>query len=90
MSDLAQNGGEKVSLAVPLHAVERAIADLRRGSVVVLHGAGHALMVQAAEGATREGLARLRALSHNPPALALTARRANLLDLTDNPIGTVR
>jgi GTP cyclohydrolase II len=77
-------------LPAPLQAVERAISDLRRGSVVVVHGSGHALMVLAAEGVTREGLARLRALSHNPPGLALTARRASLLTLTDNPIGTVR
>ena len=77
-------------LPAPLQAVERAIADLRRGSVVVVHGSDQALMVLAAEGVTRDGLARLRALSHNPPGLALTARRASLLALTDNPVGTVR
>lgn len=81
---------DALPLPTPLQAVERAIADLRRGAVVVLQGAGHALMVQAAESATREGLARLRALSHASPALALTARRANLIGLTDNPVGTVR
>ncbi|MEK9660972.1 MAG: hypothetical protein VW644_04425, partial [Alphaproteobacteria bacterium] len=81
---------DALPLPSPLQAVERAIADLRRGCVIVLQGIGHALMVQAAEGATREGLARLRALSHTSPAMTLTARRASLLGLTDNPVGTVR
>ena len=81
---------ETLPLPAPLQAVERAIADLRRGATVVLRGRGHALLVHAAEGATRETLARLRALSPNAPSLALTARRASLLNLTDSTNGTVR
>jgi GTP cyclohydrolase II len=92
MTETSPTTSRQNALPLPasLQAVERAIADLRRGSVVILQGNGNALMVLAAEGATREGLARLRALAHNPPGLALTARRANLLGLTDNPAGTVR
>ena len=46
-----------------LQSVERAIADLRRGSIVIVAGNEHALLVQAAEGLTREALARISALS---------------------------
>jgi GTP cyclohydrolase II len=89
-SNATSSRDNALPLPAPMQAVERAIADLRRGATVVLHGRGRAVMVQSAEGVTREGLARLRALAHNPPALVLTARRASLLGLTGNPIGTVR
>ncbi|MGE0254733.1 MAG: GTP cyclohydrolase II [Alphaproteobacteria bacterium] len=73
-----------------LQAVERAIADLRRGAIVVLHGRGRALLTLAAEGTSREALARLRALSRSDPALVLTGRRAHLLGFVDGGDGSVR
>lgn len=79
-----------VPLPVTLQSVERAIADLRRGAVVVVAGNGHALILQAAEGVTRDALARLTAFSKGPLSLVLTARRALILGLTDNPKGAVR
>ena len=66
------------------------MADLRRGAIVVVAGYGHALMLQAAEGMTRDALTRLRAISKGRPSLLLTARRASILGLTDSPKGTVR
>ena len=42
------------------------------------------------EGVTREALARLAAFSKSTPSLLLTARRASILGLTDNPKGAVR
>ncbi|MDH3739369.1 MAG: GTP cyclohydrolase II [Alphaproteobacteria bacterium] len=79
-----------IPLPVALQSVERAIADLRRGAVVVVVGNGHALIVQAAEGLTRDALARLTALSKQTPSLLLTARRALILGLTTDPRGAVR
>jgi len=73
-----------------LQAVERAIADLRRGAIVVLHGRGRALLTLAAEGTSREALARLRALSRSDPSLVLTGRRAHLLGFVDAGEGSVR
>ncbi|NNE85594.1 MAG: GTP cyclohydrolase II [Alphaproteobacteria bacterium] len=75
---------------VALQSVERAISDLRRGAIVVVVGNGHALVVQAAEGVTREALARVAALSKGTPSLLLTARRAAILGLTNDPKGAVR
>ena len=66
------------------------MADLRRGAVVVVAGNGPALMLQAAEGLTRDALSRLGALSKGTPSLLLTARRASILGLTDSPKGAVR
>ena len=79
-----------IPLPAVLQSVERAMADLRRGAIVVVAGNGHALIVQAAEGLTRDALARLTALSKGTPSLLLTARRASILGLTDNPKGAVR
>ncbi len=88
---LAKQGTQRaLPLAATLQSVERAIADLRRGAIVVVAGKGHALMLQAAEGVTREALARLTALSKGTPSLLLTARRALILGLTDNVKGAVR
>lgn len=77
-------------LPITLQSVERATADLRRGAVVVIAGNGHALLVQAAEGLRRDALARLAALSKQTPSLLLTARRASILGLTNDPRGAVR
>ncbi len=79
-----------IPLPVTLQAVERAIADLRRGAVTVIAGNDHALMLQAAEGTTHDALARLAALSKETPALLLTARRASILGLSELPSGAVR
>ncbi|MFT5181781.1 MAG: GTP cyclohydrolase II, partial [Alphaproteobacteria bacterium] len=77
-------------LPVALQSVERAIADLRRGAIVLVAGNGHALIVQAAEGLTRDALSRMMALSKSAPSLLLTARRASILGLTDHSKGAVR
>jgi len=67
-----------------LVAVDRAIAELRRGGMVVLcvQGTPSALMM-AAEGATSQGLDRLAELAGSPPKAALTARRAAVLKLAE-------
>ncbi|MDE0779256.1 MAG: GTP cyclohydrolase II [Alphaproteobacteria bacterium] len=73
-----------------LQPVERAIGDLRRGATIVLLADDHALLVQAAEGTTAAYLARISSLSKSTPALLLTARRAALLNLTEQAEGAVR
>lgn len=65
-----------------LRAVERALADLRRGRpVAVTGGGGAAVLVLAAEAATAESLRQLAATAMAEPALVLTARRAAVLGL---------
>jgi GTP cyclohydrolase II len=60
-------------------AVDRAIAEFRRGDVVFLSGAtGEAALVQAAEGASAGGFARMRAEGAEL-LLAVTGRRAAAL-----------
>ena len=86
----ARDNRRAVPLPLTLQSVERAMADLRRGAVVVVAGNGHALLLQVAEGVTRDALARLTAFAKIPPSLLLTARRAVILGLTDNPSGAVR
>jgi GTP cyclohydrolase II len=58
--------------------------------MVVVAGNEHAIIVQAAEGFTRDALARMAALSKSSPSLLLTARRAAVLGLTDQINGAVR
>lgn len=66
-----------------MRAVERAMAELRRGWPVVLCGGdGAAVLAQAAEAATPDSLRALAEASHNTPEVAITARRAAVLDLT--------
>ncbi|MGF1591832.1 MAG: GTP cyclohydrolase II [Kiloniellaceae bacterium] len=68
--------------AAVLQAVERALAELRRGASIVLYDwSGQGALVQAAEQATPEGLAALAALTGTRPLLLLTARRAQALGL---------
>src|SRR5690606_34389581 len=63
--------------AAVLTAVERALAELRRGAGVVLYDwSGHGAVVQAAEQASPDGLAALTRLTGTEPLLLLTARRA--------------
>ncbi len=65
-----------------LVAVDRAVADLRRGGFVVVYAeSGAAGLVQAAEAVTPEGIARLTALTGKVPVLAITGRRAAVLGL---------
>ncbi|MGE5441450.1 MAG: GTP cyclohydrolase II RibA [Bacteroidota bacterium] len=68
---------------VSLRAVERALADLRRGrAVAIAAGGGIASVTLAAEAATSERLRALREMSASEPVLVLTARRAAVLGLT--------
>jgi GTP cyclohydrolase II len=65
-----------------LVAVDRAVAELRRGDMVVLQSAdGTAALVLAAEAANGETLARLARLAARPPCVVLTGRRAAILGL---------
>jgi GTP cyclohydrolase II len=73
---------ETTTDAAVLRAVERAIAELRRGEPVLLYEAdGTAALVLAAEQAGDESLARLDGLSEGAIHLVLTARRARALGL---------
>jgi GTP cyclohydrolase II len=64
-----------------LVAVDRAIAELRRGAPVIVGDGAAATVVLAAETAEREGLGRLLGLCGGSACLALTARRAAALGL---------
>ncbi|MEA2781096.1 MAG: cyclohydrolase [Rhodospirillaceae bacterium] len=65
-----------------LVAVDRAIAELRRGAPVVVGDGAAAAVVLAAEMAEVEGVGRLLALAGGSAWLALTAQRAAVLGLT--------
>ncbi|MFQ5972734.1 MAG: GTP cyclohydrolase II [Alphaproteobacteria bacterium] len=91
MSDTHRTHDQQdLPLPAALRSVERVLGDLRRGTPVVVQGRQAAFLVQAAEGVSREGLARLRALSRRGPVLALSARRAQRLGLAGEPTGAVR
>jgi GTP cyclohydrolase II len=63
-----------------LLAVDRAIADLRRGGLIAVQGPrGTAALALAAEMVTPDSLGLLRRLARSAPVLALTARRAAAL-----------
>ncbi len=67
-----------------LRAVDRAAVALRRGDIALMteaDGASGGILVMAAEGATREGLARLARLGQGETMLVLTAPRAAALKL---------
>jgi len=73
---------ETTTDAAVLRAVERAMAELRRGEPVLLYDAeGPAALVLGAEQAGDESLARLGALSEGGIHLVLTGRRAHALGL---------
>nr|WP_240655285.1 GTP cyclohydrolase II [Rhodovarius crocodyli] len=59
-----------------MRAVHRAVADLRRGTPVMLHAPGSCLVVAAAETVGAEGLRELRAVGDASPVLLLAATRA--------------
>lgn len=66
----------------PIVAVDRAAAELRRGGLVAIVAAdGGGALVQAAEGVTAESIERLTAMAAALPVLAVTRRRAAVLDL---------
>jgi len=68
---------------VSLLAVDRAVAELRRGRIVAIHGgAGASAVVLASEAATPEGIESLATMARTRPVLAVTARRATVLGLT--------
>jgi GTP cyclohydrolase II len=73
---------ETTTDAAVLRAVERAIAELRRGEPVLLWNTeGQAALILAAEQTGDESLARLDALSEGCIHLVLTGRRAHALGL---------
>jgi GTP cyclohydrolase II len=65
--------------------IDRAVTDLRRGGLVLVHGPDATLLVQAAEAITTESLARLMAFAGGRPSLAITRRRAAALNLVEPP-----
>jgi len=74
---------------VSLLTVDRAVSELRRGRMVAIQGGdGNALLAQAAEGVTDQGLHDLEKFSASAPFLALTARRAMVLGFA-HPTGKV-
>jgi GTP cyclohydrolase II len=62
-----------------LLAVERAVAELRRGRAVVVRDGRHRTLVSSVETLTREALGRLRALFAADLALAISPERARAL-----------
>jgi len=72
--------------------IERALTDLRRGGFVVIREDGQAALMQAAETATADSLARMRGQAGAPAVLAVTRRRAaalNLCPMPSEPGGTM-
>lgn len=76
---MAKSGQEQRVL--PPHEVNRAVADLRRGDIVLLSDGTDAALIQAAEAIDDEGLARAHAFTRARPVLATTLRRAIALEL---------
>ncbi|MBT8003038.1 MAG: GTP cyclohydrolase II [Rhodospirillales bacterium] len=73
-----------------LLAVDRVISELRRGRIVAVRGyGGAAVLVQAAEATTTEGLLEIAAMSGGVSRIAITARRAAVLGLRDTTAAVV-
>lgn len=70
--------------ATDMVAVDRALADLRRGSLVIIERGGQAVLAQAAEAVSPESLAVLARLGNGGTRLALTAQRASALSYPTN------
>ncbi|WP_417430858.1 GTP cyclohydrolase II [Kiloniella sp.] len=67
-----------------LPAVERAIAELRRGAAVIVQRPdGQSALIQASETSSDESLNKLRYISNAEPCLLLTARRAAAIGITE-------
>jgi GTP cyclohydrolase II len=82
----------KSEVAAPpsLIAVDRAIAELRRGGPVLVEHAGCGALMMAAEAVSDESLAALAALAGSATQLVLTGRRAGVLGLGDTESGVFR
>ena len=70
-------------------AVDRAAGELRRNSAVIIDDEHGAVLAQAAETVTADSLAALAGLSDGRVSLALTARRASVLELVGAGPGIV-
>lgn len=69
---------------ITMLAVERAMAELRRGRCVVVRGGGgHAALAIAAEAMSEDALSLMTEASGQEPILGITARRASVLGLAD-------
>lgn len=77
MTAAMPKGTPTAAMTDELHAVARAIGDLRRGVPIVLRDENRALLVLASELITAELLERLAI--EGPPLLVLTANRAAVL-----------
>ena len=67
-------------------AVDRAVSELRRGrAVVLLAGDGRAIVALAAENTTSARLEGLGQLAGAPARLAMTGRRATVLNIVPSP-----
>jgi GTP cyclohydrolase II len=67
--------------AASMVAVDRAIGDLRRGSFVVIEGRSGLALTQAAETVSAASLEAFSRIANGRTRLALTARRARVLNL---------
>jgi GTP cyclohydrolase II len=86
MLDRRQTASPVINASMSLIEIDRAITDLRRGGLVIVTLRGTAFLVQAAEAITAESLSRFNALA-GMPALAITQRRAAVLQLAAPPTG---
>lgn len=68
--------------AASLESVDRAIADLRRGAVVVIHGDGTSPILAAAAEMLDQWPPQFFDAATAPPSLVVTGRRAAILGLT--------
>ena len=73
-----------------LIAVDRAIAELRRGAQVLVKGEGSQVLMLAAEAVADESLMALKTQAGSDPALAITGRRAGVLGLAQSESGVFR
>ncbi|TAN65115.1 MAG: GTP cyclohydrolase II [Magnetospirillum sp.] len=74
----------------PLIAVDRAVAELRRGALVLVKSDGAQVLMLAAEAVADETLAGLKAQAGTEPGLAITGRRAGVLGLAESETGVFR
>lgn len=87
MSDKSNNN--IVSNGHSLRAVERALADFRRGIPVIISSGGEALMAISTEMATGSLIEQMRGWSDAEVKMTLTAHRANVLHLKPTGADTI-